>query len=206
MSFKRPPTAKAFVSLVRGEPNELRKKMLVLGYVSDKLEKKRQYVVLVGGQAVETYTGGQFPTGDIDIATTDPKMTEKVLKTIGFTREGMIWYSKQLNVAFHIVGQFSPKLEKERTIKVGPYKTRIIGVEDLILDRLKAAKFWNIPSDLEKAKVLYANFKSQIDLDYLKGKAKKDKVDDILAAAGVTRLSDGHKPGRARCGVSRSRA
>jgi len=50
----------------------------------------------------------------------------------------------------------------------------------LILDRLSAAKFWNILADYEKAKVLYDNFEKQIDKDYLRETAKKKKVDDLL--------------------------
>jgi hypothetical protein len=202
MSFKRQSspqysrnlTAKSFVSKVRLEPNELRKKMLVLGYVTTRLEKKRQTVVLVGGQAVETYTAGQFPSGDIDITTTDSPTTEKVLASLGFKREGMIWFSKQLGIAFQIVG-YSPSgsLERSRILKVGPYRTRIVGVEDLILDRLQAAKFWNIPSDYEKAKVLYENFRKQIDQDYLREIAKRNNVEDSLL-----RVTEAQSPRLAR--------
>ncbi|TMI69848.1 hypothetical protein E6H11_05810 [Candidatus Bathyarchaeota archaeon] len=171
-------TAKSFISRLRKEPNELRKKMLLLGYVTSRVEKKKESVFLVGGQAVETYTAGQFTSGDIDVATSDSPSTEKVLKSLGFRQIGVIWFNEKLGVAFDIVGDFAP--ERPRTLKVGPYKTRIVGVEELILDRLSAAKFWNIPADYEKAKVLYDNFEKQLDKDYLREIAKKKKVDDLL--------------------------
>ena len=171
-------TSKSFISRLRKEPNELRKKMLLLGYVTSQLEKKKQSIFLVGGQAVETYTAGQFLTGDIDVTTSDSATTQKVLKSLGFEEIGMIWLNKPLGIAFHIVGYFPP--ERSRTIRIGPYKARIVGVEELILDRLSAAKFWNIPADYEKAKVLYDNFEKQIDKDYLREIAKKKKVDDLL--------------------------
>ena len=170
-------TSKSFISKLRKEPNQLRKKMLLLGYVTSQLEKKKQSIFLVGGQAVETYTAGQFLTGDIDVTTSDSAMTQKVLKSLGFEEIGMIWLNKPLGIAFHIVGYFPP--ERSRTIRIGPYKARIVGVEELILDRLSAAKFWNIPADYERAKVLYDNFEKQIDKDYLRKIAKK-KVDDLL--------------------------
>jgi hypothetical protein len=171
-------TPKSFIAKLRKEQNELRKKMLLVGYVSSQLEKKKQSMFLVGGQAVETYTAGQFPTGDIDVTTSDSTTTQKVLKSLGFEEIGMIWLNKKLGIAFHIVGYFAP--EKPTTIRVGPYKVRIVGVEELILDRLSAAKFWNIPADYEKANVLYDNFKKQIDMDYLQENAKKKKVEDLL--------------------------
>jgi hypothetical protein len=171
-------TSKSFISRLRKEPNELRKKMLLLGYVTSQLEKKKQSIFLVGGQAVETYTAGQFPTGDIDVTTSDSATIQKVLKSLGFEEIGMIWLNKPLGIAFHIVGYSAP--ERSRTIRIGPYKARIVGVEELILDRLSAAKFWNIPADYEKAKVLYDNFEKQIDKDYLRENAKKKRVDDLL--------------------------
>jgi hypothetical protein len=177
-SRSRPVSSKSFVSQLRKERDPLRMKMLLLGYITDKLEKKKQAVFLVGGQAVETYTAGQFPTGDMDITTTDTAGTEQVLRSLGFKQIGMVWLNKRLNVAFHIVGYFPP--ERLRTIKVGPYDARIISVEELILDRLSAAKFWNIPADIEKAKVLYENFEKQIDKKYLKQSAKKKNIEDVL--------------------------
>ena len=177
-SGSRPVSSKMFVSQLRREPDPLRMKMLLLGYITSRLEKKKQAVFLVGGQAVETYTAGQFPTGDMDITTTDAPETEKVLRNLGFRQIGMVWFNKRLNVAFHIVGYFPP--ERSRTIKVGPYDARIISVEELILDRLSAAKFWNIPADLEKAKVLYDNFKKQIDKKYLRQSGKHKDIEDML--------------------------
>ena len=67
-----------------------------------------------------------------------------------------------------------------RTMRVGPYTARIVGVEELILDRLSAAKLLNIPADYEKAKVLYDNFKKQIDMEYLRKTAKGKNVGDSL--------------------------
>jgi hypothetical protein len=177
-SDSRPVSSKSFVARLRREPDPLRMKMLLLGYLTDRLEKKEQAVFLVGGQAVETYTAGQFPTGDMDITTTDAPETEKVLRSLGFKRIGMVWLNRQLSVAFHIVGYFPP--ERSRTIRVGPYNARIISVEELILDRLSAAKFWQIPADYEKAKVLYENFKKQIDMKYLRATAKRKNISDAL--------------------------
>src|SRR5438552_4498162 len=126
-TYPRSLTPKSFISKVRREPNELRKKMLLLGYVTSQLEKKKQTIFLVGGQAVETYTAGQFPTGDIDVTTSDSATTQKVLKSLGFEEIGMIWLNKPLGIAFHIVGYFPP--ERSRTIRMGPYKARIVAVE-----------------------------------------------------------------------------
>ena len=160
--------------------------MLLLGYITYRLEKGKQHVFLVGGQAVETYTAGQFTTGDMDITTTDSKATERVLASLDFEEIGMIWLNKRLGVAVHIVGQFpNANPDKARNIEVGPYNVNVIGVEDLIVDRLAHVKFFNVAGDMEKAKVLYTNFKRQIDENYLREIAKKRGVEDILDQAKV---------------------
>ncbi len=173
--------ARALASQLRKEQNPLRKKMLLLGYITRRLEEKSQTVYLVGGQAVETYTAGQFLTGDIDITTSDRHFTEKILASLGFRQVGMIWLNEDLLIAVQIVGDIpTASYERMRTIEVGPYRVRVIGVEDLIVDRLAGAKFWKSTGDLEKASALYATFQNQIDFNYLATTAKKKGVEDIL--------------------------
>jgi hypothetical protein len=192
MSFKKPPrktvsgytrfrSAQSVVPRLRKEPDELAKKMLLIGYLTERLEREKpESVYVVGGQAVETYTAGQFRTGDIDIVTPDSKAAEEILQQIGFEREGMIWLSKALGLAVHIVGLSPTNSEKARIIHAGPYQVRIVGVEDLIIDRLAAAKFWKSQVDLEQAKALWKGFRKQIDLQYLRKRARDEKVEDVL--------------------------
>jgi hypothetical protein len=175
--YQRPPRARAIVSQLKKEPNELRRKMLLLGYVTDRLDRKSQSIYLVGGQAVETYTAGQFTTGDIDITTTDREATEEILGRIGFKREGMVWINEAISVAVHIVDLIPNRTEKTRLIHVGPYTVRVVGVEDLIIDRLAAAKFWKSDRDGEQARALFNAFAKQIDMKYLRKRAREEKVD-----------------------------
>src|SRR5712664_2894097 len=175
--YPRPPRARALASQLKREPNELRRKMLLLGYLTDRLDRKSQSIYLVGGQAVETYTAGQFTTGDIDITTTDREATEEILGRIGFKREGMVWINEAISVAVHIVDLIPNRTEKTRLIHVGPYTVRVVGVEDLIIDRLAAAKFWKSKRDGEQARALFNAFAKQIDMKYLRKRATEEKVD-----------------------------
>jgi hypothetical protein len=192
MSFTKPPgktvsgyarfrSAQSVVPRLRKEPDELARKMLLIGYLTERLEREKpESVYVVGGQAVETYTAGQFRTGDIDIVTPDSKAAEEILQQIGFEREGMIWLSKALGLAVHIVGLSPTNSEKARIIHAGPYQVRIVGVEDLIIDRLAAAKFSKSQVDFEQAKVLRESFRKQIDLQYLRKRAREEEVEDVL--------------------------
>ena len=110
--------AQALLSQLRKEPNDLRKKMLLLGFLSDELSRKAGLLFLVGGQAVETYTAGQFTTGDVDVTTTDREATEKLLSRLGFKKEGMVWLNERLAIAVHIVGTYPSRTERVRTVEV----------------------------------------------------------------------------------------
>src|SRR5207244_139448 len=113
-----------FLSQLKKEPNELRRKMRLVGFITKKLDQKQVYLYLVGGQAVETYTAGQFTTGDIDITTTDRNETEVILARLGFKREGMISLNRKLGLAVQIVGSYPSRTEKITNIDVGPFKDR----------------------------------------------------------------------------------
>jgi hypothetical protein len=174
------PRPKAIISQVKREPNDLKGKLLLVGYISEVLSRRGKALFLVGGQAVETYTAGQFTTGDIDITTTDKELTEKILVRLGFEREGMIWLNAGIGIAVHIVGSYPSKSEMARSVKVGPYTIRVAGVEDLIVDRLVAAKHWKSARDAEQATAMFRSFEESIDTQYLKKRAKEESVDDIL--------------------------
>ncbi len=168
-----------FLWQLKKEPNELKRKMLLVGFITKKLEQK-VYVYLVGGQAVETYTAGQFTTGDIDITTTDRNETEVILARLGFHRMGMIWLNSKLGMAVHIVGSYPNRSEKITTINVGRFKVRVVGPEDLIIDRLVAAKFWKSERDGEQAFALFNVFRKRLDLPYLRKRGKGENVQDML--------------------------
>jgi len=174
-----PPPA-AFSSRLASEPNELRKKMLLLGYISERMARQNASVFLVGGQAVETYTGGVFTTGDIDITTTDTKETEALLEKLGFAKEGMIWVSVRLGMAVHLVASYPRRSVRHRTFEVDGYLVKVVGVEDLVIDRLCAAKFWNSERDAEQAKALLNVFRDSIDEGYLEETARAENVHDLL--------------------------
>ena len=59
----------------------------------------------------------------------------------------------------------------------------VIGIEDLAIDRLAAAKFWESRADAQWAAKLLALHMNDIDLEYLKKVAREHHVEDVLAEA-----------------------
>ena len=108
------------------------------------------------------------------------------MTSLRFKQIGMIWLNEKLRGAVQIVGLYPPSLDRTVTIHVGPYKVRVIGIEDLIVDRVAHAKFCNSPGDMENATALYANFKKRLDRNYLRETAKNQNVEDTLAHAVST--------------------
>lgn len=166
------------------ERDRFKRKIMFAGFLTGKLSEKNVQMVVVGGGAVEIYTAGHFSTGDIDLAVSDKNVTESLLQNLGFEKVGMVWVSEQLGVAVHVLGgPYSGDYSKTRIFKLGRYSVRLAAVEDLIVNRLSAAKYWkgNVQAELEQAKALLRIHERRIDMTYLEELAKKNLVDDFLA-------------------------
>ena len=166
------------------ERNSFKRKIMFTGLLTKKLSGKEVQIIVVGGSAVEIYTVGHFSTGDIDLAVSDKKLTELQLRNLGFEKVGMVWVSEQLGIAVHVLeGSYSGDYSRTRIFKIGKYSVRLAGVEDLIVNRLSAAKYWkgNVQAELEQAKALLKVHEKSIAMNYLEEIAKKNKVDDFLA-------------------------
>lgn len=166
------------------ESDNLKRKMLFAGFLTNKLSEEKVQIIVVGGGAVEIYAAGHFSTGDLDLAVSDKKLTEALLKDLGFEKSGMVWVNEKLGIAVHVLeGAYSGDYNKTRIFKVGKYNVRLAAIEDLIVNRLSAAKYWkgNEQAELEQAKALLKIHEDRIDINYLEELAKKNQVDDFLA-------------------------
>jgi hypothetical protein len=168
--------------ILKEEPDQFSRKLLFIGYLFDQLRRRGVEAYLVGGEAVELYTAGQFETGDVDITVTSREKAERILSRMGFSREGMIWLNEDLAIAVQIVASHPTRTEKVRSIKAKGFTIRMAGVEDLIVDRLVAAKYWrsNPKLDSEQASVLMNLYRNDIDREYLKKRASEENVEDYL--------------------------
>jgi hypothetical protein len=56
----------------------------------------------------------------------------------------------------------------------------VIGIEDLLIDRINALAHWRSKEDGEWAERIYQAYKTKIDKDYLLTQAKKNHIEDII--------------------------
>ncbi|MHA1298982.1 MAG: DUF6036 family nucleotidyltransferase [Candidatus Helarchaeota archaeon] len=161
--------------------NILQKRMVFISLFSSLLKKQDTEIILVGGQAVAFYTLGTYLTEDIDIISYRSEIVEKVLKELKFEKIARVWYNEDFNIVIDIVGfSLSGSKDKLREIEIEGRIIKIIGVEDLIVERLCSYIYWKVEQDIFVAKQLLITQFDEIDWDYLEKKAKSENVIDQL--------------------------
>ncbi len=133
--------------------------------------------VVVGGLAVEVYTRGQYTTLDIDLVMQGRDLARDILGQPGFLQEGRHWYHPELEVALEIPGAVLEDADPGRIIKINLPSGRhlyLIGIEDIILDRLRACIRWRSSSDSEWGLRMLKVHYTSLDLEYMCTMAQKD--------------------------------
>ncbi len=135
--------------------------------------------ILVGGGLVEVLTEGQYVTGDLDLVG-DPETIGPLLQAAGFERTGRHLVHEELGLVVETVArQLDPEQRAER-LRWGGHTLLVLSIEDLVVDRLCAAKFWDSTTDHEQAELVYRIHRDRLDEDRLRARAEAEQVDDLL--------------------------
>ncbi|RJQ28502.1 MAG: UbiD family decarboxylase [Peptococcaceae bacterium] len=173
---------KKMLSLIP-EKDPLKKALGTLAVLTEALKPIGVKPILVGGRALEFYTLGGYATKDIDLVINGREQAKAVLAAMGFLRRPgeRHWYHEELDLAIEIPGEFlAGSKDKLSTVEINGMEAFIIGIEDLIIDRLAAAKFWKSRGDAQWAAKLLALHTREIDMEYLQNTAGKEQVEDVL--------------------------
>lgn len=140
--------------------------------------------VLVGGGALEFYTQGNYMTLDIDLVINGREQAKEVLESMGFERlpGRRSWYNEEMELSVEIPDYVLAGSKELVTVVDlgGGLQAYIIGVEDLIIDRLNAYKYWKSLSDGEWATALLLIHFNEVDMSYLVSRAEEDGIIDVL--------------------------
>ena len=138
-------------------------------------------IILTGGSAVEFYTAGNYMTGDIDFHVYADADKERIMHELGFKGQLRNYHLEDEYIEFVSTEYMG---DRDRIItqfnEFGSVK--IIGLEDILIDRVKGTKFSDQASPVyeEWALVLvYDNF-NKLDWDYLKEQADEGFCRDTL--------------------------
>jgi hypothetical protein len=111
--------------------------------------------VLVGGAAVELYTGGAYVTGDLDFVGRVPGQVAQALVNAGFAKQGRHWVHERGQVFMEFPGESLRDGERTVRLRVGDLEVWAISPEDALADRLGAWQHWRSTIDGVNAWLLY---------------------------------------------------
>ncbi|MDQ7823908.1 MAG: UbiD family decarboxylase [Candidatus Eremiobacteraeota bacterium] len=159
----------------------LKRTLFFLGLMSEALGSEKERPVVVGGFALEFYSTGGYATGDVDLVYADPGSLGVLLNGWGFRKEGRHWISEELDLFIEIPGFALAGEERDRVtiVEVEGLQVALIGIEDLIVDRLNAFVHWKSTDDGYWAEELLFMYGDNIDRAYLERRC----VEEHTAAA-----------------------
>ena len=150
---------------------------------------------LVGGAAVELYTGGAYRTGDLDFVGVVTAAVAQRMEEAGFERHGRHWVHERHRLFLEFPDESLARGDTVAAIRVGRTSVVVIGLEELIVDRLTAWQFWGSEIDGYSAWLLWASPGHHPDLERLRVLAERKESSpalDLLIA--FARAHRGRRP------------
>ncbi len=113
-----------------------------------------------------------------------PAKWAQAFAELGFQREGRYWHQAELDLLFEapapagLPGEDAPRTETE----VDGLHVVVIGIEDLLIDRLRAWVHWRSDEDGRWARRLALLYSDRIDWRYVLERAARDPAEARAAA------------------------
>lgn len=160
--------------------NILEKRLYFVALLTKELKKKKIQPVLVGDNAVEFYTLGGYATADIDIIAPS-RPIDDVLSKWNFVKEGRYWINEELEIQIEAPSdELSGDWKKVTKVMIDNLEAFVIGIEDIIVDRLNAYVHWQSAEDKTWATELIDINKDKIDWQYLEATSRRGKTYEAL--------------------------
>jgi len=159
---------------IKQTESPLKRQLLMVALITNLLkEKGKNAPVVIGGCALSYYSREVYFTADIDLAYADREGLDAVLKEIGFKKQGRYWINEELKMAIEVPA--SVLIGEDSLLEIVELaeglQCKIIGIEDLIIDRLNACKYWKSEIDCEMVELLIRRYIKELDWLYLEKKA-----------------------------------
>jgi hypothetical protein len=168
---------------IRKMESPLKRQLLMVALVTRLLEKIGKCPpVIIGGCALSYYSREVYFTSDIALAYADREALDMVLKSIGFEKKERYWVHEGLKMAIEapasvLAGEDAPI----EVVELGEgLQCSIIGIEDLVIDRLNACKHWKSEIDCEMVELLIRRYMNDLDWSYLGKKTMLPANDTLL--------------------------
>jgi len=168
---------------IRTTGTPLKKQLLMVALITHLLAAKgKPAPVIIGGCALAYYSREVYFTADIDLAYADCDVLDEVLQELGFRKDGRYWVQESLQLAIEVpTSNLAGETAVCETVELEKGLTcLVVGIEDLIIDRLNAAKYWKSATDREMTVLLIRKYASELDWAYLRQKAALPENDTSL--------------------------
>ena len=172
-----------------------RKQLRFVALLAKKLGVSTDELVVVGGSATAIFTDGRYTSDDIDIVLTGHSdQRDGILSRWGFKKQGRQWFNENLGIFIDFVKP-PYTFDKSRTQVIltvdGP--VRIASIEDLLVKWMLSSKFWNVPKDMEYARLLALSNRDRIDWRYVERLSMSEDVGDYLEALLKSIRTESHR-------------
>jgi hypothetical protein len=184
---------KEIIELIRKTESPLKRQLLTVALISNLLQKKgKEIPIVIGDLALSYYTREVYFTASIDLACSDRESLDEVLTEIDFKKRGKYWVNEDLKIAIEVpVGVLVGEDAPIEIVELGPeLQCKIIGIEDLIIDRLNACKHWKSEIDCEMTELLVLRYQKELDWTYLEKRAENPENDVITELMELKRKVD----------------
>jgi len=180
--------AKDILARIPKARTRLRQRLLLAAAITTVMER---VPIVVGGTAEEYWAGGEYHPTDLDLCPRPSARDVTAMQGLGLKREGRHWLRDDLPVAVEFPGS-GDDIERTVDIPVNGVVVRMIGCEDLYLDRVRQATVsWpredvSFDAALEVAITNYAG----MDWLYIRDRIRKSEMAEPnvgRAMAGVHR-------------------
>jgi hypothetical protein len=157
----------------------------IAAILTEALQTVGVHPIVVGGAAVEFYTGGEYATGDLDLIAPEGRELAVVMSALGFEKRGKSWTHEAKSIFVEFPSPVLRSNEEWIVCRHGHVDIRIVSPEDLVVERLRSYKFWGATVDAVNALVLMGAVPT-FDVKRASLKASKEDVRD--AYDGITEI------------------
>ncbi len=152
-----------------------------MGLLTQEVEKENVQPIVVGGSAVDFYTEGIYLSYDIDLVG-NRKIIGEILENIfNFKQSGKNWINEQIGLSVKIPdSHLAGDKDKVTVIRIENLNVYVIGIEDLIIDRLNACVHWKSQRDCDQAQYMIRYYQNRLDFGYLEKRARDERILNAL--------------------------
>ena len=146
--------------------------------------------IVVGGTAEEFWTRSEYHETDLDVCAPF-RQTSEALQGLGFRKEGRHWYREDVGVAVEIPdSRIDGDPARTELVPVGDGAAKVIGVDDLYIDRLRQAtvSFPHHDISFHSALGIAATCHDRIDWRYVAKRVKDARFEEPLVGEAMATM------------------